>query len=233
MGVTQQLAGVQLAISGVGTDMTLDEATNNMNMLVKQGSTAAYQIGTIYNYVVQKKLAEMAGYTAQEYFSQKVKALSQATLSTYGAVARSFPQEACTLYGVYHLRALMRYAEAANITWSSDPGDILIDVPQDDGKKVVKKPFAECSVDEVERATRARKTPPTVRVPVPDQARLLFFADSISRSFDGVAPVRLSSHNEEGRTVITLQNVPMAEVPRLIQALQQGLEAQPSLAGKQ
>jgi hypothetical protein len=233
MSVIQQAAVIQRAFSGISTDMTLEQATTAMNGLVKQGSTAAHQIGTIYNHVVQRKLAELAGYkTTQEYFSKNVKGLSQATLSTYGAVARSFPEEVCTQYGVYHLRALLRYAEATSTVLAPDPGMLIIDVPQDDGK-VLRKPFAECSVDEVERATRAKKTPPPVRVPVPDQARLLFFEDSIFRNFDGVSPVRLTAHNEEGKTFINLQSVPMSEVPRLIEALQQGLEAQPSLAPKQ
>ncbi len=38
--------------------------------------------------------------------------------------------------------------------------------------------------------------------------------------------------NDEGKTLLNLQGVPMSEVPRLIQALQQGLDAQPSLAAK-
>ncbi|WP_375771751.1 hypothetical protein NR798_12940 [Archangium gephyra] len=33
---------------------------------------------------------------------------------------------------------------------------MLIDVPQDD-ESVVKRPFAECGVDEVERAARAKR----------------------------------------------------------------------------
>lgn len=90
----------------VGVDMTLEQVTSTINGLVKQGSTAAHQIGTLYNYVVSRRLAELAGYkNAQSYFNETVKALSQATLSTYGAVARSFSEEVCTQYGVYHLRA--------------------------------------------------------------------------------------------------------------------------------
>jgi len=47
-----------------------------------------------------------------------------------------------------------------------------------------------------------------------------------------VAQVRFSAHNEEGTTFLNLQNVPMQEVTRLIQALQEGLEAEPSLKAK-
>ncbi|HEX8824236.1 MAG TPA: hypothetical protein VF794_30225 [Archangium sp.] len=216
----------------MGSDMTLEQARDAMNTLVRQGSTAAHQIGTIYNHVVNRKLAELAGYkSAQDFFTQQVKALSQATLSTYGAVARTFPEAVCTQYGVYHLRALMRYVEVTGDVLNSDPGTLGIDVPQEDGK-VLRKPFSDCSVDEMERALRAKKAPTPVRVPVPDQARLLFFEDSIFRNFSGVAEVRFTSNRQDEKTLLNVQGVPMSEVPRLIQALQQGLEAQPSLAAK-
>jgi hypothetical protein len=47
-----------------------------------------------------------------------------------------------------------------------------------------------------------------------------------------VAEVRISTNNQDGKTLLNPQGVPMSEVPRLIQALQQGLEAQPSLAAE-
>jgi hypothetical protein len=214
------------------SDLTLEDATNTMNALVRQGSTAAHQIGTLYNHIVGRKLAELAGYkTARDYFNKHVKGLSQATLSAYGTVARQFPEAVCTQYGMFNLRALISYAATTGDVLGSDPGALGIDVPQEDGK-VLRKPFRDCSVEEVERATRAKKAPVPARVPVSDKARLLFFEDSLFRNFDGVAQVRFSAHNEEGQTFLNLQNVPMQEVTRLIQALQEGLEAEPSLKAK-
>jgi hypothetical protein len=210
--------------------MTLVQARDTMNTLIQQGGTTAHQIGTLYNHVVGRKLAELAGYSsAQEFFNKEVRGISQATLSTYGAVARSFTEATCTQYGVYRLRALMRYAEAAGLVLELDPGMMMIEVPSEDSS-VVMRPFQACSVDDVERATRAKKTPVPVRVPVPDRARLLFLEDSLFRSFSGVAEVRISTNSQDGKTFLNLQGVPMSEVPRLIQALQQGLEAHPTLA---
>ncbi len=161
--VQQQNEGVRHMVvirQAIGTDMTLEQATDTMVGLLRQGNTAAHQIGTLYNYVVDRKLPELAGYkTAQDYFSKRVKAVSQSTLTVYGAVARSFTEAVCTQYGVYGLRALLRYVEATGTVLGPDPSTVMIDVPQEDGK-VVTKTFAECSVDEVERATRAKKAPP-------------------------------------------------------------------------
>ncbi|WP_257460529.1 hypothetical protein [Archangium lipolyticum] len=217
----------------VGIDLTLDQIRDTLNALAKQGSTSAHQIGTLYNHVMDKRMAESAGYrSAQEYFSQHVKAISKATMSNYGTVARSFTEAICTQYGMSNLRELLRYVEVTNTLLPADPGALSIDVPQDDGK-VVAKPFSDCSVDELERATRAKRNPPPVRVPVADQARLLFFADSITRSFEGVADVRFSSRSKGGKTLVSLQDVPMTEVERLIQALQDGMNAEPTLAAEQ
>jgi len=220
-------------MTAVGIDMTLDQIRDTMIALAKQGSTSAHQIGTLWNYVVDRKLAEIAGYkSAQEYFSKYVKAFSQSTLTVYGTVARNFTEAICTQYGMGNLRELLRYAEVTNATLSEDPGSMSIDVPQEDGKTVT-KPFSECSVDELERATRAKRAPAPARVPVADQARLLFFADSLDRNFEGVADVRFSSRSKSGKTLISLQDVPMTEVERLIRALQDGMNAEPTLSAEQ
>jgi hypothetical protein len=213
------------------TDLTLEQITTTMLSLAQQGSVAAHHIGTLYNQVVDRKLATLAGYdSAKSYFTKHIKVLSQATLSLYGSVARKFSEEICAQYGMYRLRALLNYAEATG-TQLGDPGPTLIDVPQDDDT-VVRKPFAECSVDEVERATRAKKAPEKVRVPLPDRARLLFMEESLHRNFDGVSLVRLTSRSDGTQTFINLQDVPMTQVPLLMRALQEGLDAQPSLMAR-
>ncbi|MFL5353145.1 hypothetical protein [Archangium sp.] len=140
--------------------------------MAQQSSTFQYQIGVMYNHVVSRKLAELAGYkTAQEYFSQQVKALSQSTLTNYGIVASSFDADTCMQYGMYRLRAVIRYLDAVSATAPTDPNTLVLDVPQDDGK-MVKKPFAECSVDDVESATRAKRAAPAAKVPVAELERL-------------------------------------------------------------
>ena len=155
-------------MTAVGVDMTLDQIRDTINSLARQGSTANHQIGVLYNHVVDRRLAEIAGYkSTQDYFIANVKALSQSTLSLYGTVARNFTESVCTQHGMGNLRELLRYADVANISIPADPGPMSIEVPQDDGK-VVTKPFAACSVDELERGTRAKRAPPVSRVPIAD-----------------------------------------------------------------
>lgn len=214
----------------VGTDMSLDQIKDTINGLVQQGNTGAHQIGVLYNYVVDNRLAINAGYKdARTYFNQNIKAISQATLSLYGRVAKAFPEATCTQYGPHKLRALLVYAQETDLVLvaGEDPGPVVIDVPQDD-ETVAKQPFAECSVDDVERATRSKKAPPKVQVPVTDQARLLFITHSLTRAFSGIAPVRLTSRNSEGQTLISVQDVPMGKLKLFMQAMQEGLEAEPA-----
>lgn len=209
-------------------DPTLDQIRDTVNALAKQGSTSAHKIGTLYNHVVDRKLAELAGYrSALEYFNKHVKTLSKSTLINYGTVARTFTELQCTQYGMGNLRELIRYADVASVPLPADPGSMSIDVPQEDGK-VVATPFAECSVDDLERASRAKRAPAPVRVPVADKARMLFFEDSISRGFEGIADVRFSSRSKGGQTLVSVQDVPMTEVDRLIRALQEGMNAEPT-----
>jgi hypothetical protein len=224
------LAGKRMDAANLSLeDLTLEQIKDLINDLAQQGSTFQYQIGAMYNHVVSKKLAELAGYKdALAYFGQHVKTLSQSTLSTYGTVARSFTPDTCTQYGMYRLRALLRYLEATHATVPAEPGTVVLDVPGEEGQ-VVKKPFAQCSVDEVERAARAKRAEPPAKVPVADRARLLFLADSIHSRFEGVADVRFTSSRKEGKTLISLQEVPMTELARLAQALQDGLEGEPTL----
>lgn len=215
----------------VESDLTLDQLGDTINGLIKQGSGTQHRIGVLYNHIVDRRLTDLAGYkTAQAFFSQKVKSLSQSSLSLYGTVARTFTEAVCTQYGMYKLRALISYAQVTGSVLPREPGPVTIQVPQDDGKVMVTKSFADCSLEELERATRHQRTPPRERVPVSDAARLLFLEDSLYRGFSGVAQVRLTSRNEEGKTLINLQDVPLSELTRLMLVIKEGVEAQPALA---
>ncbi len=212
------------------TQPTLEQIRDTIVTLVKESSQHQHEIGRLYNYVVDHKLAELAGYSAREYFSQNVKVLSQATLSAYGAVAKRFTAQHCTQYGMFNLRALISYAEAAKVQLGGEePGAVIIDVPQEDGS-VEQQLFAVCSLDEVERATRAKRLPPPAQVPVNDRARLLFLSASLDKHFQPVAPVRLTSRVQKGQTLLNLEGVPLTALPLLMTALQEGVQAEPTAA---
>jgi len=45
-----------------------------------------------------------------------------------------------------------------------------------------------------------------------------------------VAPVRMSSRSHEGQTLISVQDVPMAQLGRLMQVIQESMDAEPTIA---
>jgi hypothetical protein len=88
--------------------------------------------------------------------------------------------------------------------------------------------LSECFVDEVRRTTRAVRSRGKARIAVTDAVRSLFLKDSIEQHFKDIATVRLNARNQDGKTLVTLYDVPVEEMERLVQALQAGMEAQPA-----
>ena len=215
------------ALSLVVPSMTLDQAREALLALAAQQHANHFRIGQIYNYVVREKLAEKhAKKSAQEYFSEHVKTLSQAVLSTCGAVAHSFTEAACTRYGVYNLHALLAYAKASKFKPSADePGPTPIAVPQENGS-VVEKPFSECSVEELKLAVKQKRAQNPEEPPAEDMVRIQALRDAIAKLFSGESSrTRVNSRVYLGTTYITVQDVPVKELERLSEALMEGLVA--------
>jgi hypothetical protein len=206
-------------------ELTLEQVRNSILGYLAQGNSGHYSIGRLYNYTVDNKLAEKNGYkSAQAFFSQNIQELAQATLSRYGAVARQYTEEACKKYGVVKLSALRTYAEAASIQpVAGDPGGTLIDVPQEGGA-VVQKLFSECSGEEVQQATKHKRKPAGTTLPGVDAARVEFMRNSLSRHFAQGARVQLKTSVHGGKTLLTIQGVPLEQVEQLLEALMDGLQ---------
>jgi hypothetical protein len=207
-------------------DLTLEQVRNSIRAYLTQGNAGNYGIGRLYNYTVTTQLAEKNGYgSAQAFFSQNFKELAQSTLSRYGAVARQFTEEACKTYGVAKLALLSTYAKAASLELTSnDPGSMSIDVPQDGGA-VAQKPYAECSVDDLLQAVK-NKRKPQKPMPAADTARVNSMQESFFRHFAKGARVELKASVKDGKTLLTIQGVPVDDVERLVKALMDGLQPQ-------
>jgi hypothetical protein len=205
--------------------LTLDEVGERVLALEKQSTADAYQIGWHYNYVVDRELWKSGGYKdAPDFFQKRVKVISQATLSTYGAVARSFTAAATVKYGMYHLYTLLTYEKLAGIQADGEePGPTPILVPKEDGT-LEQKPFAGCTVEELKRAVKAkRRTPPT---PLPESAtsRVEFYRGVLDRHFTKDSHIRVSARVERGKLLISLRDFPDEQLPTLIEALMDSLK---------
>ena len=202
-------------------DMTLEQARTTILGLLAEENVNHHRLGVVYNYVVDKRLAELAGYKdAKDWAKKNLVDVSQATLTTYGAVADKFTEEIASRFGVTCLSLLLTYKEAAGVKVDhNEPGPTLIDVP--DSKGVVKaKAFSACTVEEMRKALLAKRKP-TSSKPVP--AEDVALADQITKAamsaFQKGDPVRIQVRNYQGETVLDFKGIPLAKWRKLVEAL--------------
>jgi hypothetical protein len=205
--------------------MTLAQVLAAMLQLMRAANINQHHMGQLYNYTVDKELAQKAGYKdAKDYFRQHLADLSQATLSMYGAVAAEFSEPVARRFGVNCLALLLTYKEAADIEVNhEDPDGTLIEVPDDKGH-VTSKPFGECSVEMMRRALQRLRKPASSK-PLPPEAEVL--ADQYREAVTGRLPrgtrVKVLLRNEKGKAVLDFKGIPLEQVSQLVAALTGGL----------
>ena len=95
---------------------TLEQLCGELLELMAQESSNHHRMGQIYNHIVEKRLAEKAGYKdARDYLSKHLAELSQPTLTRYAAVASAFSEPVARRFGVTCLSVLLSYKEAADL----------------------------------------------------------------------------------------------------------------------
>jgi hypothetical protein len=201
--------------------MTLEQVRQAMLGLMAQENTNHHHMGQLYNYVVNTKLAEAAGYKdARAWCSEHLVDLSQAALTMYGAVAGAFSEPVARRFGVTCLALLLTYEEAADLEVNhEEPGSTLIDVPNEEGH-VASKPFAQCSVEEMRRALQ-RKRKPTSSKPLPPEAVALAdqYREAVTSRFPKGTLIKLQVRNHKGKAVVDLKGIPLDQMLRLAEAI--------------
>jgi hypothetical protein len=204
----------------------LHKVANNLNTLFQTGCSVQNQLGLAYHSALTRRLAQTAGYKdAWEYLRHNVKGLTRGTLNTYTDAATYWGSDLTLKYGVERLRLLSTYLRANPPgigQWPDpDPGFLNILVPQPDGT-VVRRTFANCSLEEMRRAVSPPK-PKFVweRVRVRDRFRLLYLKDRIPLRFQ--ATTRVRARAEGDKALVSFQDVPIAELETLIAVLQECL----------
>jgi hypothetical protein len=207
--------------SAVIEGMTLEQVRTSMLQLMMEENSHQHRMGLLYNYVVDKRLAEKAGYKdAKDFFRQRLADLSQATLSTYGAVAEAFSEPVTRRYGVNCLYLLLTYKEVADIEVNhADPDGTLIEVPDDKGQ-VVTKPFGECSVEQMRRALQRKRKPASTK-PLPPEVeqRADQYREAVTGRFPKGVRVKVQVRNEKGKAVLDFKGIPLEQVGQLAAAL--------------
>ena len=204
-------------------NITLAEVRERVLHVVGQGNADAYQLGWLYNYVVDRELAQQGGFKdAADFFKKEVKVLSQSSLTAYGAVARAFTATVCVKYGLHNLYTLLTYEKVAVLTVDgNEPGPTPIQVPQEDGT-VAQKPFAECSMEELKRAIKHKRTPPR---PLPQDAstRLETYRNVLDQHLSGRHSIQVSARLERDKVLISFKDIPEEQMAAVIEALMDSL----------
>jgi hypothetical protein len=208
-------------ITAVTEGMTLEQVRLAMLQLMREENVNQHRMGQLYNHVVDKKLAEKAGYKdAKDYFSQHLADLSQSALSMYGAVAADFSEPVARRFGVTCLYLLLTYKEAADLEVNhEDPGGTLIEVPDDKGL-VTSKPFGDCSVEQMRRALQRKRKPASTK-PLPPEAEALAeqYSEAVTGRFPKGARVKVLVRNQRGKAVLDFKGIPLEQVNQLVEAL--------------
>jgi hypothetical protein len=207
--------------SPIKDDMTLEQAGAAMGQLMAEENLNHHRMGQLYNYVVEKKLAEKAGYkNAQDYFNKKLADLSQASLTMYGAVAKAFTEKVSVRFGVTCVYLLMIYKEATDLEVNpEEPGSAVIEVPDEKGV-VTNQPFGACSVDQLRKAIQRKRKPASSR-PVPPEHLALAdqYQGAVTSHFPQGVNVKVQVRNQKGEAVLDFKGVPVEDVRTLIAAL--------------
>ncbi|HYH97736.1 hypothetical protein [Hyalangium sp.] len=191
-------------------------------------ATLPHRMGQFYNYVVDRKLAEIAGYkNAQDYFSQNLRDMSQAALKMYGAVAANFSEPVSRRFGVTCLSLLLTYKEVADLEVNhEEPGGTVIEVPGENGA-ATSTAFSHCSVEDMRKAIQRKRKPssskplPTEDLALADQVR-----EAVMGRFPKGVPVRVQLRNHQGKAVLDFKGIPVAQ---LIEALMAHLPSVPQV----
>jgi hypothetical protein len=222
---TPQPANVNIAIPLTGADpipegTTLEQVRSELFHLMAQENLNHHRMGQLYNYTVENKLAEKAGFKdARDFLSQRLADLSQASLSMYGAVAKVFSAPVSRRFGVTCLHLLLIYAKATNLEVNrAEPGNHVIEVPDEKGQ-VSPLPFGSCSVEQMRRALQRKRKPASIK-PVPAEAEALAKQyREVVKSIPAAARVEVQVRSQKGKAVLDLKGIPVEQARQLLAAL--------------
>jgi hypothetical protein len=218
---TKEATAVTTTTPAVTEGMTLEQVRVAMLQLMREENSNHHRMGQYYNYVVDNRLAEKAGYKdARDYFSKHLADLSQSALSMYGAVAKAFSEPVASRYGVTCLYLLLTYKDAVDLEVNhEDPGGTLIEVPDDKGQ-VAAKPFGDCTVEQMRRALQHKRKPASTK-PLPPEAEVLAeqYREAVVGRFPKGVRVKVLVRNEKGKAVLDFKGIPVEQVSQLAAAL--------------
>jgi hypothetical protein len=186
---------------------TFAQESGAMRSLLTQGEDGHFLIGLHYNNIVDHDLAKQGGYAnAHAFIAAEFKDLSQATLSTYSLVAKSFTEDLAKKYGCTKLEELVMYLHNKGLaTPTGDPGSTQVDVPQKDGTTQTKN-FSDCTSADLKAAKAAGQ--PATALPAAAQSRLAAFGAALLQLLGAKGKVTVTAAVVNGEVEWTIHKIP-------------------------
>lgn len=201
--------------------LTREQVLDKMRLLSAEETRNQVRMGLLYNYLVDSQLLKGTQYKKPlDFICGNIQQLSRAALLIYSAVTRVFPEAVCSQHGVYRLRALLTYKEAAKIELNyAEPGGTFILVPDENG--VVKpKLFSSCTMDELRAALQhLRQSDPDSAIPAEQRELVDQYREAVSGRFPLSPTVRVQLRTHKGDTVVDFKGIPVLQVEKLTEAL--------------
>ena len=186
---------------------TFAQESGAMRSLLSQGEDGHFLIGVHYNNIVDHDLAKQGGYAnAHAFIAAEFKDLSQATLSTYSLVAKTFAEDFAKQYGCFKLEELVIYLHNKGLPVPpGDPGPTQVDVPQKDGSVQAKK-FSDCTSADLKAAKAAGQ--PATALPAAAQSRLGAFVAALLQLLGAKGKVTVTAAVVHGEVEWTIHKIP-------------------------
>lgn len=206
--------------SEVESSLTMEGARELLQQHIARLNAEQYQIGRIFNEVVDKRLSGVGTYkSAMKRLGPAIKSLSEKDVRRAQAAARRFSEAVFVKYGVRRLSTLVQYGKRLRREWKDgEPGQMLMWVPGEDGY-LKETPFPECSPEEVGRAVSNSLPQEAIPVPRLDEYCVHLLREGIHKRFSEDSSVRVRAVAREGRMHVTLKDVSVMELKMLAHAI--------------
>ena len=202
----------------------LEQAKKALLKIDAQNSVGHWDMGEIYNSIVDGELAKKSGYaSARDFFNAEVGTISQSLLSACGRVAKLFTRDVAARYSVGMLNRLLRWWKLKHqgaLPVPADPGEVELEFERQDGARV-RKTFAAITTRELDQAIKLLKPPPRPpQFPPLDQRVLKAMTDMLVNDlWTERFGVQLKVFAVRGEPHFHLLHVPFAKMDHLFDAL--------------